>query len=37
VKKLDLKGTRRNIKEKATETALQLLYEILVKKAGLKG
>ena len=32
VKKLDLKGTRRAIKERATETALQFLHEILVKK-----
>ena len=36
VKKLDLKGTRREIKEKATEKALRYFYEILVKKAGLK-
>ena len=34
VKKLDFKGNRREIKEKATETALQFLYEILVGKAG---
>jgi PncC family amidohydrolase len=34
VKKLDLKGTRRKIKEKATEKALQFFYEILVEKAG---
>ncbi len=33
VKKLDLKGTRREIKEKATETALQYLYGILVEKS----
>ena len=30
VKKLDLKGTRRGIKEEATETALRFLYEKLV-------
>jgi len=36
VKKLDLKGTRREIKERATETALQFLYEILVEKVSHK-
>jgi nicotinamide-nucleotide amidase len=36
VKKLDLKGTRRAIKEKATDKALQYFYEILVEKASLK-
>ncbi len=36
VKKLDLKGTRREIKEKATEIALRFLYEILVGEAGLR-
>jgi nicotinamide-nucleotide amidase len=36
VKKLDLKGTRREIKAKATEKALQFFYEILVEKADLK-
>jgi nicotinamide-nucleotide amidase len=36
VKKLDLKGTRRAIKEKATEKALQHFHEILLEKAGLK-
>jgi PncC family amidohydrolase len=36
VKKLDLKGTRREIKEKTAEKAMQLLYEILAEKAGLK-
>jgi len=36
VKKLDLKGTRREIKENATENALHYFYEILVKKAGRK-
>ena len=36
VKKLDLKGTRREIKERATETVLQFLYEILVEKVGHK-
>jgi nicotinamide-nucleotide amidase len=35
VKKLDLKGNRREIKEKAAEKALQFFYEILVEKAGL--
>jgi nicotinamide mononucleotide (NMN) deamidase PncC len=33
VKKLDLKGNRREIKEKATEKALQIFYEILIEKA----
>jgi PncC family amidohydrolase len=37
VKKLDLKGTRREIKEKATDKGLQYFYEILVRKAGLGG
>ncbi len=32
VKKLDLKGTRRAIKEEATEKTLQYFYEILAKK-----
>ncbi len=36
VKKLDLKGTRRAIKEKATEKTLQFFYETLAKKARLK-
>jgi PncC family amidohydrolase len=36
VKKLDLKGTRRQIKEKATDKALQFFYEVLVEKASLK-
>ena len=36
VKKLDLKGNRREIKERATETALRFLYEILAEKAILK-
>jgi nicotinamide-nucleotide amidase len=36
VKKLNLDGSRREIKEKAAETALQFLYEILVGKAGPK-
>jgi nicotinamide mononucleotide (NMN) deamidase PncC len=30
VNKLDLKGTRRETKEKATEKALRLFYEMLV-------
>jgi len=34
--KLDLKGNRREIKENATEKALQFFYEILVEKSGLK-
>ena len=34
VKKLDLKGTRRKIKEKATEKALRFLFAILAEKAG---
>ena len=36
VEKLDLKGNRREIKERATETALRFLYEILAEKAILK-
>src|SRR5512139_4111662 len=36
VKKLDLKGSRREIKEKATKKALNYFYEILVEKAGLR-
>ncbi len=36
VKKLDLKGTRRDIKEKATEKALQYFCELLVEKSDLK-
>jgi hypothetical protein len=36
VKKLDLKGNRREIKEKATDKALQFFYEILVEKDTLK-
>ncbi len=36
VNKLDLKGSRRAIKEKATEKALQFFYEILVEKGGFK-
>jgi len=31
VKKLDFKGNRREIKEKATERSLEFLYEILVR------
>jgi nicotinamide-nucleotide amidase len=34
--KLNLEGSRREIKEKATQKALQYFYEILVKKVGLK-
>jgi nicotinamide-nucleotide amidase len=36
VKKLDLRGTRRQIKEKATEKALQFFYKIVVENADLK-
>ncbi len=36
VKKLDLKGSRREIKEEAMEKDLQYFYEILVKKASPK-
>jgi PncC family amidohydrolase len=36
VRKLDLKGNRREIKEKATERSLQFFLEILVEKACLK-
>ncbi|MGZ3557770.1 MAG: CinA family protein [Thermodesulfobacteriota bacterium] len=36
VKKLDLKGTRRKIKEEATENALQFFYETLAKSKGRK-
>jgi len=36
VKKEDLKGSRRDIKEQAAEGSLEFLYEILVEKAGLK-
>jgi nicotinamide-nucleotide amidase len=36
VKKLDLKGTRREIKRQATEKSLEFLYEILIKKPGFK-
>jgi PncC family amidohydrolase len=36
VRKLDLKGSRREIKRKASEKALQYFYEILFEKTGLK-
>lgn len=36
VMKLNLKGSRREIKEKATEKTLEIFYEILVEKTGLK-
>jgi nicotinamide-nucleotide amidase len=36
VKRKDLKGSRIQIKRKATEKALQFFYEILVEKSGLK-
>ena len=35
VKREDLKGSRREIKKKASERALQIFHEILVGKAGL--
>jgi nicotinamide-nucleotide amidase len=34
VKRLDLKGSRRAIKEKAAEEGLEFLYRILIEKAG---
>jgi nicotinamide-nucleotide amidase len=36
VRKLDLKGNRREIKKQAAERSLEFLYEILIGKAGLK-
>ncbi len=36
VGKLDLKGNRRKIREKAAEKSLEFLYEILAEKADLK-
>ncbi len=36
VKKLDLKGTRREIKEKATENGLHFFYELLEEKLASK-
>ena len=36
VRKLDLKGSRREIKKKAAERSLEFLYKILIEKAGLK-
>jgi nicotinamide-nucleotide amidase len=36
VKKLDLKGTRREIKKKATQKSLQFFYETLIEKASLR-
>jgi nicotinamide-nucleotide amidase len=36
VKKLDLKGTRREIKKKATERSLEFLYKILIEKSNFK-
>jgi nicotinamide-nucleotide amidase len=36
VRKLDLKGNRRKIKEKAAEKSFEFFYETLIKKAGLK-
>ena len=36
VKKFDLRGSRREIKEKAGERSLEFLYKILIEKAGLK-
>jgi nicotinamide-nucleotide amidase len=36
VKQEDFKGSRRKIKEKASERSLEFLYKILIEKAGLK-
>jgi nicotinamide mononucleotide (NMN) deamidase PncC len=36
VKKLDLKGNRREIKIQAAERRLEFLYEILIEKSGTK-
>ena len=36
VKKLDLKGNRREIKKQASERSLESLYKILIQRAGLK-
>jgi len=36
VKKLDLKGKRREIKKQASERSLESLYEILIERAGVK-
>ena len=36
VKKLDLKGSRKEIKRKATEKSLEFFCETLFEKAGLK-
>ena len=36
VRKLDLKGSRREIKEKAAEESLEFLYQILIEKAELR-
>jgi nicotinamide mononucleotide (NMN) deamidase PncC len=36
VEKLDLKGTRREIKKRATEMSLEFFYETLGEKGGLK-
>jgi nicotinamide-nucleotide amidase len=36
VKKLDIKGSRREIKKKAAEEGLEFLHRILIKKAGHK-
>jgi len=36
VRKLDLKGSRREIKEKAAEKSLECLYKILIEKGGPK-
>ena len=36
VKKLDLKGSRREIKKQAAERSLEFLYKKIIKKAGLK-
>jgi nicotinamide-nucleotide amidase len=36
VSRLDLKGNRREIKEKATEKSLESFYQILIERVGLK-
>jgi nicotinamide-nucleotide amidase len=36
VRKLDLKGSRREIREKAAEESLEFLYQILIEKAELR-
>jgi len=36
VRKLDLRGSRREIKEKAAQKSLEFLYEMLIEKTGLR-